>query len=161
VDGDEGNLRFAMTIKDVTIISGKLVTNERGFLREITRHDEPGFFPIAQLYQTCTREGVTKAWYKHASQFDAIFVLSGTMKMALWDERDDSMTKGVVQEIMISGEAPAMMRIPPGVWHGFRSMSGDLLLLHLNSHAYDLAEPDEERLPSDSDRIPYRWSSSD
>lgn len=146
-----------MNIKDVTIVSSKLVTNERGFLREITRHDQPGFFPIGQLYQTCTREGVVKAWYKHRTQTDGIFVLAGTMKMVLCDDRDGSPTKGVVQEILITQHAPALVRIPPGLWHGFRSMSGDLLLLHFNSHAFDFGTPDEERIPADSDRVPYKW----
>ena len=146
-----------MTIQDVTIVSSKLVTNERGFLREITRHDQPGFFPIGQLYQTCTRQGVVKAWYKHRTQTDGIFVQAGSMKMVLCDDRDGSPTKGVVQEILIDEKAPALVRIPPGLWHGFKSMSGDLLLLHFNSHAFDFGTPDEERIPFDSARIPYQW----
>jgi dTDP-4-dehydrorhamnose 3,5-epimerase len=148
-----------VSIEGVTIAFGKLVTNERGFLREITRDNEPGFFRIGQLYQTCTRPGVVNAWYKHQEQFDGILLLSGTMHMVLCDDRPASPTYRLVQEIQMDELNPGLVRIPPGVWYGFQSLERDLILIHLNSHAQDPSAPDEERISSDSERIPYRWSS--
>lgn len=146
-----------MQIQDVSIESGKLIRNERGFLREITRDDQTDFFAVGQLYQTGTFEGVVKAWYKHHVQYDGLFVLAGVMKLVLIDDRPDSPTYKTIQEIVVSATDPAVVRVPPGVWHGFQSVEGDLVLLHLNSHPIQLDKPDEDRLPFDTVLLPYTW----
>jgi dTDP-4-dehydrorhamnose 3,5-epimerase len=146
------------TISGVVVNELKLLPNDRGRLMEIQRADEPGFPGFGQAYMTSTYDGVVKAWYRHETQVDQIVVLTGLLKLVLYDDRDGSPTKGVIQEVVLGELAPRLVRIPPGVWHGFQAIGGhEAFTLHLNTVPYDPARPDEERLPPDSDLIPYRW----
>ena len=144
-------------LKDVQLIPCKKIVNERGFLQEICREDEPGFFHIGQTYLTQTKTGIIKAWYLHKIQWDSIFVLNGTMRMALYDERPDSPTFQQVESYLITDSDPHIIRIPPGIWHGFQAIESDLLLLHMNSKAINFSQTDELRKDPHTPSIPFNW----
>jgi dTDP-4-dehydrorhamnose 3,5-epimerase len=148
---------MSVLLQDVQLINCKKVVNERGFLQEITREDAPAFFKIGQTYLTQTLKGIIKAWYLHRQQWDSIFVISGVMKIALYDTRPQSATFEQVSEHLIRAEAPQLIHIPPGVWHGFQALETHLLLLHQNSHAFDFDAPDELKKDIHSSDIPFSW----
>ena len=146
------------TIDGVRLVHLKKVTNQRGYLMEVQREDDDHFIGFGQAYVTCTLPGVIKAWYRHHKQIDQIALLRGTAMLALFDDRDGSPTAGRRIECALTEDRPALVQIPPGVWHGFQARGPDpLFLLHLNSVAQNVAAPDEDRLPPDSTRIPYAW----
>lgn len=145
-------------IEGVNVRPLKLLPNSRGRLMEIARNDEPDHLGFAQVYLTSTFPGVIKAWYRHRQQIDQIASLSGLVKLVLFDSRAGSPSQDVVQEIYLGDLAPRLVRIPPGVWHGFQAVGqAEAFLLHLNSAAFDPAAPDEERLDQTDPRIPYAW----
>jgi dTDP-4-dehydrorhamnose 3,5-epimerase len=113
---------------------------------------------FAQVYLTSTYPGVVKAWYRHHHQVDQIASLSGLVRLVLYDGREDSPTFRVVQEIYLGELAPRLVRIPPGVWHGFQAVgTAEAFLLHLNSRAFDPDHPDEDRLDAHDPQIPFAW----
>ena len=76
----------------------------------------------------------------------------------LYDDRPDSAARGRVAEIVMGELAPRLVRIPPGVWHGFKALGdSSAFLLHLNSEPYDFDAPDEERRRADDPSIPFAW----
>jgi dTDP-4-dehydrorhamnose 3,5-epimerase len=141
-------------IEGVIVDSCRRFDNDRGYLQEIWRDDEDGASHVRQIYTTCTREGVVKAWYKHAKQVDTFFVLEGQMRLLLVDDRPDAVSRGAVEEFLLSAAEPRLLTLPPGIWHGFRSLSGNLVVLHANSRPYRFEEPDEMRLVLDSPGMP-------
>jgi dTDP-4-dehydrorhamnose 3,5-epimerase len=146
------------SIAGVGVKELRLLPNDRGRLMEIQRADDQDFPGFGQAYVTSTYPGVIKAWYRHTTQIDQIAVVTGLLKLALYDDRPGSVSLGAVQEIVAGDLAPRLVRIPPGVWHGFQAIGGrEAFVLHLNTVPYDAARPDEERLPPDTDTIPYRW----
>lgn len=145
-------------IDGVTVRPLKLLPNSSGRLMEIVRDDEPDHLGFAQAYVTSTFPGVVKAWYRHRRQIDQIVSVTGLVKLVLFDSREGSPSRDVVQEIHLGDLAPRLVRIPPGVWHGFKSVGlQEAFLLHLNSVAFDPADPDEERLDPGDPRVPYEW----
>lgn len=153
-----------MSMKDgkgivgVKIVALKLLPNERGRLMEVQRQDEPIFPGFGQVYVTSSYAGVVKAWYRHHYQIDQIASINGLFKLALYDARDGSPSQGLVQEIFLGELAPKLVQIPTGIWHGFKNVGpAEALLLHLNSIAYDMNAPDEDRLAYDDPSIPYTW----
>ncbi len=141
-------------ISGLSLASCRQVTNERGYLQEIVRSDgESGFTP-GQVYVTCTHQGIVKAWYKHAVQWDTFFVLSGALRMLLVDDRCESDSYQMVNEVILDSETPQLLKLPPGVWHGFKSLSGNLVLLHMNSHPYQFEQTDEVRRDLDTPGMP-------
>ncbi len=145
-------------IQGVEIQNLKLVNNTRGYLMEVQRSDDticPGF---GQAYITSTFPGIVKAWYRHHHQIDQIALIKGVLLLVLFDDRAESPSYGLVQEIKIEEHEPKLVQIPTGVWHGFQSVGEkDAILLHLNSIPFSHTEIDEDRLAFDSSEIPYTW----
>jgi dTDP-4-dehydrorhamnose 3,5-epimerase len=84
--------------------------------------------------------------------------VKGAVLLVLYDAREGSPTHGVLQEVVLSEDAPVLVQLPPGIWHGHRTVSADTAyLVHLNTIPYDPDNVDEDRLPLDDPRIPYRW----
>ncbi len=145
-------------IVGVKVTPLKLLPNERGRLMEIQREDDPLFPGFGQAYMTSTFPNIIKAWYKHSEQIDQIAVISGMLKLVLYDNRKDSVTYGKVNTIFLGELAPKLVQIDPEIWHGFQAIGQkEAMAIHLNSIAFKHDETDEERLPSDSPLIPYKW----
>jgi dTDP-4-dehydrorhamnose 3,5-epimerase len=145
-------------IDGVRIVPLKKVVNDRGHLMEVQRSDDEHFIGFGQAYVTCTLPGVVKAWYRHHRQNDQLALVRGAALVVLFDDRPHSPSVGRTLECPLDDERPALVQIPPGVWHGFQARGPDpLYLLHLNSIAHHADDPDEDRLPRDSPDIPYAW----
>jgi dTDP-4-dehydrorhamnose 3,5-epimerase len=141
---------------------GKVIPDERGRLGEIMRADDPWLTKFGQVYFTTTYPGVVKAWHYHRKQYDHFYVVRGTVKVALYDGREDSTTRGVVHELYLGEHCPGLVRIPPGVQHGWMCVGEkEAIIVNVVSEPYDPKTPDEFRThPHDND-IPYDWARRD
>lgn len=136
----------------------KTIADERGWLFEILRADDPLFTRFGQVYVTAAYPGVVKAWHSHARQTDNFTVVSGMAKLVLADLRSNSLTQGEVTEYFIGDQNRMLVQIPPGVYHGLKGISPEpALALNVPSEPYDPVHPDEIRLPYNTDKIAYRW----
>ena len=132
--------------------------DERGFFREIARDTEEivteGW---AQVSHSLMHPGVAKAWHVHPNQIDWWYVPVGDLKVALYDTRDGSPTKGQLDELFLGEHYDAqLLKIPAGVAHGCRVIGGLTHLIYMTSKTYD---PDEEgRIPHDDPDIGYDWT---
>ena len=141
----------------------KLIPDERGRLLEILRSDDEEFFDgFGQAYVTTGYPGVVKAWHYHKHQTDHFAVVSGMMKVVLYDDRDGSSTRGEVNEFFMGDLNPLLLKIPKGVYHGFKCISEtEALCLNAPTNIYNYEDPDEYRLPAHTDQIPYNWDRVD
>ena len=84
------------------------------------------------------------------------------LKVALFDDRKDSTTYGVVNELYIGEHNPALLRVPPGVQHGWMCISStEAYIVNITSETYNYAEPDEHRTDPHENHIPYDWARKD
>jgi dTDP-4-dehydrorhamnose 3,5-epimerase len=84
------------------------------------------------------------------------------MKVVLYDSRDGSPTKGEVNEFFLGEHRPILLRIPPLVYHGFKTVgTEEALLINVPTEPYRLAKPDEFRVPPHDNDIPYSWERKD
>ena len=137
-----------------------LVTHpdERGFFRELIRITDPIFKDgFGQWSHTKTFEGAAKAWHVHQYQTDWWYVAIGALRVALYDTRADSPTHGQLDELLL-GDAygPQILKIPPGVAHGYKVLEGPAHIFYIASHVYNPA--DEGRIPHDDPTIGYDWT---
>ncbi|MCC6446977.1 MAG: dTDP-4-dehydrorhamnose 3,5-epimerase family protein [Armatimonadetes bacterium] len=132
--------------------------DERGFLMELLRVDDPIFEQFAQVYVSMNYPGVVRAWHAHEKQKDHFACIKGMIKVALYDDREGSPTRGTVNEFFIGDNNPMMIKIPIGVYHGYKTIGAEpALLLNFPTQLYNREQPDELRLPYNSERIPYSW----
>jgi dTDP-4-dehydrorhamnose 3,5-epimerase len=149
-------------IKGVRIKPLRVIPDERGRLMEIIRCDDPIFVKFGQVYLTTAYPGVVKAWHYHKVQTDNFAVVSGMMKVVLYDDRPDSPTRGVLEEYCIGDHNPIVLQIPNGVYHGFKCISQtEALVINTPTEPYNYKQPDEYRLPPHGGPIPYDWSRKD
>lgn len=135
-------------------------SDDRGYLVEILRRDDPHYVGFGQIYVSYLRRGVIKAWHKHAKQMDRFYVVSGTSKIGLYDDREDSPTKGMAMQVVLGDTGDNLLLcIPPHVWHGQMSLSEFTYLINLPTEPYDPKNPDEIRAPVDA--FPDVWSIRD
>jgi dTDP-4-dehydrorhamnose 3,5-epimerase len=131
--------------------------DERGFFREIIRVTD-GFFRegFGQFSHSLMYPGVAKAWHFHKTQVDWWYVPVGNIKVALYDMRENSPTKGKTDEVYLGENFGAkVLKIPPGVAHGCKVLGCGAHLFYITSKPYD---PEEEgRLPHDDPDIGYNW----
>ncbi|MCK4417756.1 MAG: dTDP-4-dehydrorhamnose 3,5-epimerase family protein [Candidatus Latescibacteria bacterium] len=146
-------------IEGVKVKKLKVIPDERGRLMEILRSDDEIFQKFGQVYMTTTYPGVIKAWHYHKVQTDNIVVLKGMLKLALYDPREGSSTQGKVDEFFIGEHNPLLIQIPPQVYHGWKCISQqEAIVVNCPTERYNYKEPDEYRLPFDTDQIPYDWA---
>ena len=136
-----------------------LVTHidERGFFREIIRVTDDFFAEgFGQWSHSLMYPGVIKAWHIHKVQVDWWYVGSGVVKVVLHDTRPGSPTHRQTMEFLMGDNQPArVLRVPPGVAHGCKCISGPAHLFYITSNVYDPA--DEGRLLHDDPEIGYDW----
>ena len=149
-------------IDGVRIKPLKVIPDERGRLAEILRRDDDIFLGFGQVYMTTAYPGVVKAWHYHRKQTDNFAVVTGMMKIVLYDAREDSPTKGEVNEFFVGDHNPILVQIPPGVYHGFKCVSEhEAIVINTPTEPYNHEEPDEYRLDPHDNDIPYDWARKD
>jgi dTDP-4-dehydrorhamnose 3,5-epimerase len=149
-------------IDGVKTRSLRLIADERGYLMEMLRNDWEEFERFGQVYVTAVYQGVVKGWHYHKVQTDHFICVHGMAKVVLYDSRPESPTHGEINEFFIGDRNPMLVKIPPGVMHGFKGISPELtLIVNVPTELYRYAEPDEYRLPAHTDQIPYDWSRQD
>ena len=132
-------------------------TDERGFFREIIRVTDDFFAEgFGQWSHSLMHTGVVKAWHIHRKQTDWWYVCNGVVKAVLHDTRPDSPTHRETMEFLMGDNQPArVLRVPPGVAHGCKCLSGPANLFYVTSNVYD--PEDEGRIPHDDPEIGYDW----
>jgi dTDP-4-dehydrorhamnose 3,5-epimerase len=112
--------------------------------------------PVVYVYQAMVRPGMTKGWVAHEHQEDRLFVSLGTLKIVLYDARDGSATEGRINEFFLSERNRALLVIPRGVFHAVQNVGGsDAYFVNVPTRPFEHAAPDKQRLPFDTDKIPY------
>ena len=149
-------------IHGVKIKNLKVIPDERGRLMEILRSDDDIFTKFGQVYITTAYPGVVKGWHYHKVQTDNFAVITGMMKLVLYDPREDSPTQGEVNEFFLGEHNPILIQIPKLVYHGFKCISEEeAIMINCPTEVYNYSDPDEYRAhPHDND-IPYDWDRKD
>jgi dTDP-4-dehydrorhamnose 3,5-epimerase len=146
-------------IQDVVVKPLRVIPDDRGYLMEMLRCDDPFFERFGQSYLTAAYPAVVKGWHYHKVQVDHFVCVSGIAKVVLYDRRDDSPTRGELQEFFMGQLNPILLRIPPLVLHGFTAVGHDTaLIINFPSDPYDYQNPDEFRVAWNSPEVPYDWA---
>ena len=127
----------------------------------LRRDDE--FFPkFGQSYLTVAYPGVVQGWHSPQVQPDHFVCVRGMMKVVLYDDREDSPTRGEVNEFFMGEKNPILLVIPNGVLHGMKGIGTEPAFIVNNpSEVYEYDNPDEYRVDPHDNEIPYTWDQKD
>ena len=112
--------------------------------------------PLVYVYEVTIRPGIVKGWIKHDHQDAAC-----RRCCALYDDRDDSPTRGLVSDMCFDDHTRSLVRIPAGVWHAIGNVRDRRRAVHqLPDGVRTTTAPGQVDLPLDTDKSPFRWSCS-
>lgn len=151
-----------MDVEGVVVKPLRRIADDRGYLMECMRSDDPLFKEFGQVYMSAVYQGVVKAWHFHERQTDFVVCVSGMIKLAVHDSRQDSPTHLNTDVVCIGDQNPCLVVIPPMVYHGWMGLTPGLsVVMNCPDKLYDYKHPDEQRLPASGPPICFEWRSRD
>jgi dTDP-4-dehydrorhamnose 3,5-epimerase len=143
-------------IADVVVVTPDVHGDERGRFVETYRR---AWFPqgreMIQANRSEKQKGAVVGLHYHLHQADYWYVLRGRARIVLHDLRLDSPTEGATLSMDLDGAEDRGLFIPPGVAHGFASLT-DVLLWYLVDGYYNPA--DELGVAWDDPEIAADWA---
>lgn len=132
-------------------------SDERGFFRELIRKDDHiNTEGIGQTSHSLVYPGVIKAWHGHKYQSQWNYVINGLIYAVLCDLRKESTTyKNKMAFLVGDNQKSNIYKFPPGVFHGYKCISGPMNIIYFTSGQYDIA--DEIRVEHDDKEIGFDW----
>lgn len=135
----------------------KQIADERGKIMHMMRSHDPHFEKFGEIYFSVVYPGVIKGWHLHSEMVLNYAAVSGTIKMVLYDDRKDSPTYQEVQEIFLGEANYVLVRVPPGVWNGFKGVGvAPAIVANCATMAHDPQEI--SRMDPFENHIPYDWA---
>ena len=143
-------------IDGVLIIPLKQIPDERGKIMHMLRCDDPHFEKFGEIYFSVVRPDMIKGWHIHKKMTLNYAVVSGMIKLVLYDRREKSPTKGELMELFIGEDNYLLVQIPPGVVNGFKGIGiKPAIVANCATEPHD---PEEIiRIDPFSKDIPYNW----
>jgi dTDP-4-dehydrorhamnose 3,5-epimerase len=143
-------------IEGVKVTPLRRIPDERGTIMHMMRNDSPLYKSFGEIYFSTVYPGVIKAWHIHDLMTLNYYVVSGTIKFVLYDDRPDSPTKGEVMEVYPGENNYSMITVPPRVWNGFMGVgTKEAIVANFTDIPHDPTEIHRAD-PFEND-IPYSW----
>jgi dTDP-4-dehydrorhamnose 3,5-epimerase len=160
---DDPDQVMARRIAGVRIVRVAGYHDQRGSLLPFLDFESPFWSePVVHGYVFTIRPGRIKGWGMHKRQADRYFVLSGNLRVVLWDGREDSPDKGSFCEFFFTAGSSGLLYIPPGVWHASQNWGRTLgRIVNLPTVRFDTGDPDKYRLDPHGGAIPFDWQLRD
>jgi dTDP-4-dehydrorhamnose 3,5-epimerase len=160
---DQDGAPLAPAIDGVAVQRLSANVDHRGSLTEVIDRSWPFWGePIVYAYLFTIRPGRIKGWGMHKRQTDRYFVLSGDVRVVLFDDRPRSSTRGNFCQLFFTDAARGLVRIPAGVWHADQNFgSREALVMNFPTRPYNRAQPDKHRVDPHSNAIPFDWALGD
>jgi len=144
-------------IEGVQVVPLKRIPDERGTVMHMLRATDPHFIQFGEIYFSTIYPGVIKGWHLHELMTLNYACVSGRIKLVLYDDREDSNTRGELMEIFLGPDHYALVQIPPKVWNGFKAM-GDRMAIVANCSTHPHDPSKTQRLDPSDTSIPYDWA---
>jgi dTDP-4-dehydrorhamnose 3,5-epimerase len=135
------------------ILDGPTIHEDaRGWFLEIAR-SRPYGTSFTQWNHSYSVPGVLRGLHYHVHQSDLWYVASGTAQVALVDLRERS-NPPAVTTFVLESETPTTVFIPPGVAHGFLSLTS-VDMLYAVTHEFDAS--DERGIAWNDPQLGIEW----
>ena len=143
-------------IKGIKITPLKIITDDRGSVMHMMRNDSNIFEKFGEIYFSTILKDKIKAWHLHKEATLNYACVYGNVKLVLFDERKNSETYGVYQELFLSIENYSLITIPPNIWNGFKGLYKEYSII---ANCLNLPHNEREMIRSDINdkRFNYDW----
>jgi dTDP-4-dehydrorhamnose 3,5-epimerase len=143
-------------IDGVKVVPLRRIPDERGTVMHMLRSTDPHFTQFGEIYFSTVYKDVVKGWHRHQQMTLNYACVAGRIKLAMYDDRPTSPTRGEIAEVFLGPDEYALVVIPPGIWNGFKGMTDPYAIVaNCATHPHDPSA--SERLDPFENEIPYDW----
>jgi dTDP-4-dehydrorhamnose 3,5-epimerase len=146
-------------IEGLKVLPLRRIPDERGTVFHMLRASDPHFREFGEIYFSSVYRDAIKGWHRHAEMTLNYACVWGRVKLVVFDDREDSPTRGEVAEIFLGPDDYSLVVIPPGLWNGFKGMSEISVVANCCTHEHDKRR--SERIDPHSSTVPYDWARVD
>ena len=114
-----------LVIEGVKINKLRQIVDNRGKVMHMLRNDDKVFQKFGEIYFSTIYFKSIKGWHLHKESFLNYACIKGEVKLVLFDTRENSTSKNLHQEIILSPKNYSLVTIPPNVWNGFKGLDKD------------------------------------
>jgi dTDP-4-dehydrorhamnose 3,5-epimerase len=143
-------------IDGVKVIPLRKIADERGVIMHMLRSTDEHFEHFGEAYFATAYPGVIKGWHEHTEQTQFYCVVSGMIKLVMYDDREGSPTRGELMEIFMGDLNYVLVRIPFGIINGWKCI-GTQTAMVANCATTPHKDGEMLRYPPFGDRVPYKW----
>ncbi len=144
-------------IKGVSKKKLQVFEDNRGKVMHMLRSDDPGFTQFGEVYFSWIYPNALKAWKLHKKITCNFAIPFGSIRIVLYDEREDSETHGQVNEFVLGERSYYLLTIPNNIWYGFVSNT-EVPSLVTNCATFPHSVEEVRTRDYDDPRIPYQWT---
>ena len=145
-------------IEGVKVVPLTQIADERGTVMHMLKRTDEHFVEFGEIYFTTVHPGVVKGWHKHQRMTLNYACLHGRIKLVLYDDREDSPSRGEMMELFLGPSDYKLVQIPTGVWNSFKGL-GDVTSIIANCatepHTKEFSDAID---PMSESFIPYDWT---
>ena len=146
------------TIEGVIVQPLKMISDNLGVVLHMLQNNGPLFEKFGEVYFSEINPGAVKAWKRNKGQAQNLAVPVGKIDLVIYDDRPDSTTRGSLFNHTLGRPYHySLIHIPPLLWYGFQGL-GDTPALIANCPDRPHDPSESEKIPPESDFIPYIWS---
>ena len=129
-------------ISGVTLTPLKKISVNDGEVLHIMKDSDYGYHGFGEVYLSEVMPGCIKGWKNHQNMVVNLSAPYGSVKVVIFDDRVDSISRGKFVEYIISRETNySRITIMPGLWFGFQCLSeSPAAILNVGSIRHDPTE---------------------
>ena len=142
-------------IEGVKLYPLKHIVVPKGDIYHALKSTDDGYVGFGEAYFSQIESGEVKGWKRHNRMALNIVVVAGAIRFVIYDDRVDSPTCGLFENIILSPrDNYKRLSIAPGLWMAFQGLgSGVSMLLDIIPELHDPSEASRKDLLE----IPYQF----
>ena len=118
------------SIGGVRLLKLNQFRDERGAVYQYIKKSSNEFDAFGEVYFSKILFNVVKGWKFHKESIQNLCVPYGKLRIVLFDDRIESSTRGMIDEILLDDtDEYYLLTIPPKIWYSFKSVSSDFHII--------------------------------
>ncbi len=135
-------------IKGIRVTPLKHIVTPKGDIYHAMKSTDVGYCGFGEAYFSEVHCGERKGWKRHNRMTLNIVVICGAIKFIIYDDRDNSDTKGEFFEVILSPQDNySRLTVDAGLWMAFEGCAeGTSILMDIIPEPHDPVEADRKEL---------------
>jgi len=131
------------------------ISHSKGDIFHALKATDESYMGFGEAYFSFIWKGEVKGWKRHTEMTLNLVVPQGKIRFVVFDDREQSQTKGEYKEFFLSPDNYKRLTVAPDLWVAFQGCGPrENMLLNIASIPHD----PKESVNREINEVPYDWS---